>query len=63
MNFRRATIVDAEEIRDLYVETIQKVNSKDYTLQEITVWSSFSKIEAWEHAINHQKFWVVIKGN
>ncbi len=63
MNIRRATFVDAKEIRDLNVETIQKVNAKDYTLQEINVWSSFNKIEAWEDAINQQKFWVVIKEN
>ena len=63
MKVRIATVNDAEEIRDLNVETIQKVNSKDYTLNQITVWSSFNKIEGWKRAIKAQKFWVVIKEN
>jgi putative acetyltransferase len=60
MNIRRATLDDAVEIRDLNLSTIQKVNSKDYSSNQITVWSSFDKIEAWKRAILNQKFWVVI---
>jgi N-acetylglutamate synthase-like GNAT family acetyltransferase len=60
MKVRRATTDDAIAIRDLNVYTIQKVNSKDYSLNQIAVWSSFNKIEGWIGAIENQKFWVVI---
>lgn len=56
---RRAGIGDAESIAQLFGNTINYVNSKDYSKREIEVWSSFAKdIDQWRSTIQEQHFLV-----
>lgn len=55
MIFRTATIRDLDEMKKLYVETIQTVCTKDYTTEEIAMWSSsVQKTERWLDVIKSQ---------
>lgn len=59
MKIRRANISDCDEIRKLFYETIRSVNSKDYSPEQIEVWSAgTNRIERWTKAINEQHFFV-----
>jgi len=60
MIIRRATVQDAEVIRTLNLTTIKIVNAKDYSDNQIAVWTSFDNIDKWRDAIVKQKFWVVL---
>lgn len=55
MNVRKYSEEDAEEKRELHLETIREVNSDDYSEEEIDAWTTFDdensvdeeKIERW----------------
>jgi len=59
MLIRRAALIDVESIKTLNLNTIQIVNAKDYTNNQIKVWSSFNDADEWKKIIVIQKFWVV----
>jgi putative acetyltransferase len=55
MNFRLATILDLEEMKQVYVDTIQTVCKNDYTPEEIAMWSSsVNKTQRWLDVIQTQ---------
>lgn len=57
INIRQATLYDIEEIMNLYSETVRNVNRKDYTPEQIRVWSEGSGNNArLEKAIDEQYF-------
>jgi putative acetyltransferase len=59
---RQATESDVENITDLFYETIQNINSKDYLQEEIDDWSSWrSDFEKWKKGISEQYFIVAVK--
>ena len=63
MLIRPAALIDAESIRTLNINTIRFVNAKDYTVNQIKVWSSFDNLDNWKKLIFIQKFWVVEIGH
>ncbi|MCP4441817.1 MAG: GNAT family N-acetyltransferase [Aureispira sp.] len=55
MELRQANIEDLDELRGLFKETIQTVNTADYTPEQIKVWSAGSEqTERWEKRIAEQ---------
>lgn len=55
---RRAKSEDIDKITKLYFDTVTNVNSKDYSPEEIKVWSgsAHNNNERWERAVNEQYF-------
>ncbi len=61
---RKATENDLEDILHLFQHTITAVNSKDYSLDQIEVWTNAAKNkERWLGKIRDQYFIVCINGN
>lgn len=59
MKIRRANNDDHPQIRQLFYDTITGVNKKDYSPQQITVWSAgYLPIEKWTTKIKEQHFFV-----
>lgn len=57
ITIRQATSDDLEEILQLFKETIEVVNAKDYSPEQITVWKNgASKRERWLKKISEQCF-------
>ncbi|CAM3630473.1 GNAT family N-acetyltransferase [Flavobacterium chungbukense] len=55
MHFRKATILDLNEIQELFVQTIQSVCKNDYNPDQINAWVSGVKItERWVDVIEKQ---------
>jgi len=55
MELRQANIKDLEGLTTLFKETIQTVNTADYTPKQIKIWSAGSqRIERWEKRIAEQ---------
>lgn len=55
MELRQANIKDLDELTNLFKETIQTVNTKDYTPEQIKVWSAGSqRTERWKKRITEQ---------
>tara|TARA_R110002094_G_scaffold24924_3_gene37143 strand:+ start:592 stop:1065 length:474 start_codon:yes stop_codon:yes gene_type:complete len=59
IEIRQAALEDLQEITSLFRDTIIRVNSKDYSEQQIKVWASGADdIKKWEDRIN--KFYFII---
>jgi len=59
MKITEATIVDIKEITQLFYETIQEINSKDYPKDEIDDWSSWHEdVDRWAEEI--VKFYFIV---
>lgn len=57
LKIRRATEFDVENITNLFYETIQSINSKDYSQEEIDDWSSWKNdVEKWKAGILEEYF-------
>lgn len=55
ISFRNATIADLDEMKKLYVDTIQSVCSADYTTDQRNAWAaSVTKTERWLDIIETQ---------
>ncbi|WET04634.1 GNAT family N-acetyltransferase [Flavobacterium sp. YJ01] len=55
MHFRKATVLDLNEIQELFVQTIQSVCKNDYNPDQINAWVSGVKItERWIDVIEKQ---------
>lgn len=60
---RRADQNDLQAIKELFRRTIQTVNSKDYTPEQIEVWSAGAdNVERWSQSIENQYFIVAETG-
>lgn len=56
-NIRKATLDDNDQIRQLFYDTINNVNVRDYNGEQIKLWSSgHLKIEKWNKSITEQYF-------
>ncbi len=54
---KQATAQDLPTILQLFISTIEAINSKDYSAEQIQVWKSgASKTEKWLDKIGHQYF-------
>jgi putative acetyltransferase len=61
MLIRKATSQDIDAISALFFDTVTAINKKDYTPEQITVWSASSqKIDMWAERIATQHFFVAI---
>lgn len=59
MTITEATIDDIKEITQLFYETIQEINSKDYPKDEIDDWSSWHEdVDKWKEEI--VKFYFIV---
>jgi putative acetyltransferase len=57
LRIRKATEADLEEILMLFVNTIEQVNCKDYSSDQIDAWKSSSKnFERWKSKLANQVF-------
>lgn len=64
IKIRTATERDAETISILYSETVRKINSKDYSEEQIKVWSGGSgNLDHWKRHIGEQYFIVAETDN
>jgi putative acetyltransferase len=54
---RQATKSDVKSITELFYETIQNINIRDYSKEEVDDWSSWSRdVEKWEEEVVEQYF-------
>ena len=61
MEIRKANTADIDEISLLYRDTINTINAKDYSKEQIEAWSStYSNHHAWVKRIEEQQFYVAI---
>ncbi|HMQ68976.1 MAG TPA: GNAT family N-acetyltransferase [Ignavibacteria bacterium] len=59
IKIRRAKESDSQEIGNMYFDTVNAINSKDYPEEKIKVWAaSGKKIEMWKKKISEQYFLV-----
>ncbi|TDP03642.1 GNAT family N-acetyltransferase [Flavobacterium sp. 245] len=64
MNFRKATISDLPEMKELFVQTIQSVCKNDYNTEQINAWTSGAKItQRWIDVVEKQFVLLVIIEN
>ena len=58
-SIRRATLNDVDSIREMYRDTIFSINCKDYSVDQLTIWASFSENkDAWMKRVIEQYFLV-----
>ncbi len=61
MEIRKANTADIDEISLLYRDTINTINAKDYSKEQIEAWAStYSNRHAWIKRIEEQQFYVAI---
>ena len=61
MHIRLATTADIDEIAGLYKDTIDRINSRDYSKEQIEAWSStYNNAPGWIRRIEEQRFYVAI---
>ena len=61
MEIRKATTTDIDAIAILYRDTINAINAKDYSKEQIQVWAStYSNQHAWAKRMEEQQFYVAI---
>lgn len=57
MKIRKATLDDTDQIRQLFYDTINNINIRDYDSEQIKLWSSGQlKIDKWKKNISEQYF-------
>lgn len=57
MTLREANIDDRDRIRDLFLDTITSVNTKDYNKDQIRIWSSgYNDLKQWNKKLKEQFF-------
>lgn len=57
MNIRKASLQDIDQLRQLFFDTINIINSKDYNEDQIQAWSSGAKnINGWKTKLEKQYF-------
>ena len=62
MKIRKAKVEDAENILRLHADALQKVNSKDYSPEQIKVWIAKQDINKMKQGITKGGFWVAVLG-
>lgn len=57
ISFRKATLADIQEIKDLFANTVLTVNRKDYTEEETADWAACGERPGhWERLVNDLHF-------
>ncbi|MDD5704528.1 MAG: GNAT family N-acetyltransferase [Kiritimatiellae bacterium] len=57
---RKAKMEEAQKIMDLHCDTVQRVNSRDYTEEQIKAWLGVRKIEITQGMIRDGQFYVAV---
>ena len=57
---RRPRIDEAQAIIDLHRDTVERVNSQDYTAEQIAVWIGNRRVEITEELIRKNHWWVCV---
>ena len=61
---RRATAADVDQVTSLFRATVETINARDYTPEQVSVWAaSAGNTENWLQKIAEQYFLVACKGN
>jgi putative acetyltransferase len=64
MNIRIAQLTDVEAIRQLFQETIETINQKDYNPAQIRIWAAGAqRIANWQKKVQEQYFVVAEQNN
>lgn len=63
MQIREATAKDLDPILSLFENTIKKINSRDYSQEQIEVWTASKNKETWLSKISEQSFYVAFAKN
>ncbi len=61
MNIRKWSGQEIKEIIGLCRQTIEEVNSREYTPEQIRAWLSGIGSEAWQAALSRQEIWIAEK--
>jgi putative acetyltransferase len=64
MNIRIAQVSDVDIIRQLFQETIETINQKDYNPEQIKVWAAGAqRVMSWQKKIQEQYFLIAEQDN
>lgn len=63
MHIRKATGKDLDSILELFEGTVQHVNAKDYSKEQIAIWKQTKDREIWNAKITSQSFFVATINN
>jgi putative acetyltransferase len=64
MNIRLAKSTDVDKIRQLFQETIETINQKDYNAAQIQIWAAGAqRIQNWQKKVQEQYFVVAEQGD
>ena len=60
MHVRKARVEEAQAIIDLHVDTVRRVNSRDYSPQQIDAWLGRRRVEVTEAMIRDGQYYVCV---
>ena len=60
VHVRKARVEEAQAIIDLHVDTVRRVNSKDYSPQQIDAWLGRRRVEVTEAMIRDGQYYVCV---
>ena len=60
MQVRKARTKEAQAIIDLQVDTITRINSRDYSEEQIDVWLRYRRVDHMEWLISHGHCYVCL---
>jgi len=63
MNIRKARVGEAQAIIDLHVDTVRRINSQDYTSDQIDAWLGNRKVEITEGMIRDRQYYVCVNAD
>jgi len=63
MNIRKARVEEAQAIIDLHADTVRRVNSRDYTPEQIDAWLGKRKVEITEAMIRDGQYYVCVSAD
>ncbi|WP_424961161.1 GNAT family N-acetyltransferase [Ekhidna sp.] len=60
ITIRAATVDDLDEIIDLFESTVKAVNNKDYSPEQIAVWTQAKDRNIWAEKVENQHFYLAL---
>ncbi|SNT30763.1 putative acetyltransferase [Ekhidna lutea] len=63
ITIKEAKVDDVDEIIDLFESTVKAVNKKDYSPEQIAVWTSAKDQNIWSEKVKSQNFYLAKIGN
>lgn len=63
MIIRKYSEQDSKKLLDLFCSTIKEINSHDYSLEQVSIWGSRSRVEEqWDKSFENKMVWVAEEG-